>query len=250
VRDASAAPADARARGPATTLDALVQRIVACEKCPRLREYCQEVARVKRRAFRDEEYWGRPVPSFGDTDPALLIVGLAPAAHGGNRTGRTFTGDSSGDWLYRELHEAGFANQAEATAQGDGLVLTGARITSAARCAPPDNKPTAMELDTCRAYLVEEMRLHENLAVVLALGRIGFDAALRAGAESGRLLFDAPPRFAHGAEFSTSDGRITLLASYHPSRQNTQTGRLTRAMFRAPFQRAREIVNARRGTLR
>jgi uracil-DNA glycosylase family 4 len=208
-----------------------------------------EVARVKRRAFRDEVYWGRPVPSFGDPDPVLLIVGLAPAAHGGNRTGRAFTGDSSGDWLYRELHDAGFANQPTSRSREDGLALVGARITSAARCAPPANKPTAQELDTCRNYLVEELRLHGNLRVVLALGRIGFDATLRAGEESGRLRFETRPRFAHGAEACTLDG-IVLLASYHPSRQNTQTGRLTRAMFRGPFRRAREIVNARRAPLR
>ncbi len=238
-----------RGSSSSSRLDALVRRIVACELCPRLRAHCREVARVKRRAFREEEYWGRPVPSFGDPDPVLLVVGLAPAAHGGNRTGRTFTGDSSGDWLYRGLHDAGFANQAESRGRDDGLTLLGARITSAARCAPPGNKPSATELDTCRGYLVEELRLHEHLVVVLALGRIGFDAILRAGEESGRLLFDSRPRFGHGAEARTRDGRITLLASYHPSRQNTQTGRLTRAMFRAPFRRAREIVNAHRGSL-
>ncbi len=231
-------------------VEKLRRRIVACERCPRLRAYCALVARTKRRAYRDEEYWGRPIPSFGDDDPRLLIVGLAPAAHGANRTGRIFTGDSSGDWLFRALHDFGFANQAESIAAGDGLRLRGARVTCSARCAPPGNRPTPSELRACLPYLVEEFRLFRRVRVVIALGRIAFDAALRAGESSERLRFAARPRFAHGAEAVGDDGSLVLLSSYHPSRQNTQTGRLTRAMFDAPFRRAREILNARGRSVR
>jgi uracil-DNA glycosylase family 4 len=240
----------AGARKKHDPFDALARRIVACTRCPRLRAHCEEIARAKRRAYRDETYWGLPVPSFGDPDPYLLVVGLAPGAHGANRTGRVFTGDSSGEWLYRELHDAGFASGASSRGPGDGLVLSGARITCAVRCAPPGNRPRPDEIAACRPYLVEELARLRRIAVILALGRIAFDAVLRAGEESGRITFEAKPKFAHGGESVTRDGRLVLLASYHPSRQNTQTGRLTRTMFRAPFRRAREILHAHRRNLR
>ena len=226
----------------------LAERIVACQRCPRLIEHCRQVARVKRRAYRDQEYWGAPVPSFGSTDPRLLVVGLAPGAHGANRTGRIFTGDSSGDWLYRALHTSGFANQPRSIARGDGLELRHATVSCAARCAPPQNKPTARELANCLPYLVEELESFSRLAVIIALGKIGFAAVLRAWREAGRPPFPRPWRFAHGAELSSAiDGAaaVTLIASYHPSRQNTQTGRLTRRMFHRPFRRARALISDR-----
>jgi uracil-DNA glycosylase family 4 len=221
----------------------LADRIVACRRCPRLVAHCREIAREKRRAYRDEPYWGRPVPPFGDPDPRLLVVGLAPGAHGANRTGRVFTGDSSGDWLYRALHEAGFANQPNSVRRDDGLALRAAAVTCAVRCAPPRNRPTAAEAEACRPFLVEEMRRYRRLVVVLALGRFAFDAVRRALAPAGRAGVDRSFRFRHGAEQTTEEG-VTILASYHPSRQNTQTGRLTRAMFRRPFARARALIEA------
>ncbi|MCA9752834.1 MAG: uracil-DNA glycosylase [Gemmatimonadetes bacterium] len=222
--------------------DPLVERIVACETCERLRSHCREIARVKRRAYREEEYWGRPVPPFGPRSPRLLVVGLAPGAHGANRTGRVFTGDSSGDWLYRALHAHGFANRAESVRAGDGLALRDATVTCAVRCAPPGNRPRPSERDACLPYLVEEIRRARRLRVVLALGRFAFDAFLRAWPAAGRVSWEERPAFAHGAETRAGDGRVTLLASYHPSRQNTQTGRLTEAMFDAPFARARALL--------
>lgn len=222
-------------------LSALEKRIVACTRCPRLIAHCRKVAREKRRAYRDETYWGRPVPPFGAANPALLVVGLAPGAHGANRTGRIFTGDASGDWLFRAMHAHGFANRPGSERRGDGLALASARVTCAVRCAPPDNKPTAREAENCRPFLEEELRRTPGLRVVLALGRFAFDRFLRAWNSAGRVPF-AAPRFGHGAECRTEDGRIVLLASYHPSRQNTQTGRLTRAMFDRPFARARSIL--------
>ncbi len=219
----------------------LSDRIVACRRCPRLVAHCRKVAREKRRAYRDESYWGLPVPPFGDADPRLLVVGLAPGAHGANRTGRLFTGDSSGDWLYRALHEAGFANQASSTHAGDGLELRDATVTCAVRCAPPQNRPTAAEADACRPFLIEELQRYRRLAVVLVLGKFAFDAIRRALPPAGRGEVGATFRFRHGAEHRTAEG-LTILASYHPSRQNTQTGRLTRAMFRRPFARARSLI--------
>jgi uracil-DNA glycosylase family 4 len=220
----------------------LNQRIVACTRCPRLIEHCAEVARTKRRAYRDETYWGKPVPSFGVAQPRLLVVGLAPGAHGANRTGRMFTGDSSGDWLYRALHEHGFANQAGSTHRRDGLKLLDARITAAAHCAPPGNKPSRTELDACRPFLVEEIGGLRRLRVVLALGGIAFDAVRKAWRELERPPFAPKPKFAHRAEAVSGD--VTLLCSYHPSRQNTQTGRLTRAMWHGVFRRARRLLDA------
>ena len=222
----------------------LADRIIRCRKCPRLLAHCREIAREKRRAYRDDDYWGRPVPPFGAKNPRLLVIGLAPGAHGANRTGRVFTGDSSGDWLYRALFEAGFANRPESVAAGDGLRLKDAVVTCAVRCAPPGNKPTVLERDACLPYLDEELRTYRRLAVVIALGKFGFDAFRRAWKESGRGDWLAPPTFAHGAETRAADDRVTLIASYHPSRQNTQTGRLTRSMFAAPFTRARQLLDS------
>jgi uracil-DNA glycosylase family 4 len=199
------------------------------------------VAREKVRRYRDEEYWGRPIPSFGNRSARLLIVGLAPAAHGGNRTGRIFTGDRSGDFLYHALHASGFANQPWSRHRGDGLRLRDCYITAAVRCAPPDNKPTAQELATCQPYLVQELRLLRRVRVVVALGRIGFDAFLKAWVRAGRSLPTPRPRFAHGATAELPGG-IRLLASYHPSRQNTQTGRLSAAMFQQIFSRAADTL--------
>jgi len=220
----------------------LERDIVACRTCARLVAHREEVARVKRRAYRDEEYWGRPVPSFGPASARLLVVGLAPGAHGANRTGRVFTGDSSGDWLYAALHAAAFANRPESVRAGDGLRLRDARVTCAVRCAPPGNKPSADERAACAAFLREELRICAKVRVVIALGRVGFEETLRAWRALERGAWAERPRFAHGAEAVTRDGKVTLLSSYHPSRQNTQTGRLTREMFAAPFTRARALL--------
>lgn len=213
----------------------LRERIIACETCGRLRDHCREIARVKRRAYREEEYWGRPVPSFGVRSPRLLVLGLAPGAHGANRTGRVFTGDDSGLWLYRALHEAGFANQPESVHVRDGLRLRDAAVSCAVRCAPPANKPNAAERDACLPYLVEEIRSYRKLRVVMPLGRFAFDALRHAWPETGLSPWAGKPAFGHAAEHRTEDGNITMICSYHPSRQNTQTGRLTRAQFRRPF---------------
>ena len=225
-------------------LAALARRVVACARCPRLRAHCRRVAREKKREFADWTYWGKPVPGWGDPAARLLIVGLAPAAHGANRTGRMFTGDSSGDWLYAALQRYGFANQPESRSRDDGLALRDCWITAAARCAPPDNKPTPRELANCRPYLVAEARLLTNVAVVVTLGRIAFEAWLKAAGWWDRLSPPERPRFAHGAEAGLSDGTVQL-SSYHPSRQNTNTGRLTREMWLDVFRRARELVDQR-----
>jgi uracil-DNA glycosylase family 4 len=229
---------------PGPNSSSLAERIVKCTRCPRLRAHCEEVARVKRRAYRDETYWGRPIPPFGTRDPRLVVVGLAPGAHGANRTGRIFTGDSSGDWLYRALHAHGFANQPESTSIDDGLRLVDAVVTCPVRCAPPQNRPTSGERAACLPFLVEELASYRRLQVVLCLGRIGFEETLKAWAGTGRPGWSERPRFAHGAEHPNDDGSVHLLCSYHPSRQNTQTGRLTRAMFHRPFRRARAILGS------
>ena len=223
---------------------ALARDITACQRCVRLRRYCTSVARERRRAYQDQEYWGRPVPGFGDPAAQLLVVGLAPAAHGGNRTGRVFTGDSSGDWLYEALHRFGWANQAESTARDDGLRLAGAYVTAAARCAPPANKPTREEFENCRRWLAGEIALLERVRVVLALGSVAHEHWLRAAGWWDQLPARERPAFAHAAEAVLPDG-TTLLASYHPSRQNTNTRRLTRPMWHAVFRRARELLDAR-----
>jgi uracil-DNA glycosylase family 4 len=203
------------------------------------------VAHEKKREFRDEHYWGKPVPGFGDPRARLLVVGLAPAAHGGNRTGRVFTGDSSGDWLYEALHRYGFANQPESTDRRDGLRLTGAYVTASGRCAPPGNKPTARELERCRPFLEAEIRLLEDTRVVVLLGRIAWERWLRASGWWDRLSPRDRPRFAHAAEAVLPDG-THVISSYHPSRQNTNTGKLTRPMWHAIFARAREIADLSR----
>ncbi len=200
----------------------------------------ESVARVRRRQFRDEEYWGRPLPGFGDPAARLLVVGLAPAAHGGNRTGRMFTGDQSGDWLMRAMHGAGFANRPDSRARDDGLRLRDAYITAAARCAPPENRPTLEELATCRPFLLRERAVLDRVSVIVALGQIAFATVLTVERERGAVLPRPLPRFAHGAEALL--GTVTLLASYHPSQQNTQTGRLTAAMLAAIFDRARTLL--------
>jgi uracil-DNA glycosylase family 4 len=223
------------------TLAILNERIVACELCPRLRTHCAEVARKRRRAYADWEYWGRPVPSFGDPMARVLVLGLAPGAHGSNRTGRPFTGDGSGDFLYPVLHAAGFASQPTATSRDDGMKLTGLWITSVVRCAPPLNKPTTEELRNCAPWLDEEMKLLANLRVVVCLGRIAFDGLLAHLTRVGSLKARARWVFVHGAEYKLPGGLIAI-ASYHPSLQNTNTGKLTRAMLLQVFRRARKLA--------
>jgi uracil-DNA glycosylase family 4 len=224
----------------------LQREITDCTACPRLVAYRERVAREKRRQYRDEAYWGRPLPAFGDPSARLLIIGLAPAAHGGNRTGRMFTGDSSGLWLARALHGSGFANQPTSERRDDGLALRDAVITAAVRCAPPDNKPTPQEFATCRSFLIRELALLKQVEVVVALGKLAFEAYLAARAEMALAIPRPRPAFAHGAGYALPDG-VTLLASYHPSRQNTQTGRLTAAMLSSVFRSARRALNHRRG---
>jgi len=223
------------------TLKALNARIVDCNLCPRLRAHCAEVARVRRRAYADWEYWGRPVPSFGDPDARVLALGLAPGAHGSNRTGRPFTGDGSGDFLYPVLFEAGFASQPQATSRNDGMRLTGLWINSVARCAPPGNKPTTEELRNCAPWLDEELLLLRDLRVVVCLGRIAFDGLLAHAQRTGKLNSRAGYTFSHGAEYTLPSG-LQVITSFHPSLQNTNTGRLTRPMFLAVFLRARKLA--------
>jgi uracil-DNA glycosylase family 4 len=225
------------------SIDDVAEAIVACRRCPRLRAWCERVARERKRQYRDQEYWGRPVPGFGDPRARLLVVGLAPAAHGGNRTGRVFTGDSSGAWLYEALHRFGFASRPVSLDRGDGLSLMDCYVTAAARCAPPANRPTPAELDNCRTFLETEIRLLRRVRVIVALGRVGHEAWLKAAGWWGRLPAPDRPRFGHGRARHLPDGTI-LLASYHPSRQNTNTGRLTRPMWRAIFRRARRLLDA------
>ncbi|MBI2678565.1 MAG: uracil-DNA glycosylase [Candidatus Koribacter versatilis] len=219
----------------------LNQEIVACERCPRLREHCTTVAREKRRAYRDQEYWGKPVPAFGDPDARVLILGLAPGAHGSNRTGRPFTGDGSGYFMYPVLHETGFASQAEALRRDDGMKLTGAWITSVGRCAPPANKPTTEELANCAPFLDREAAGLKKVRVVVVLGKIAFDGYLGHLKRRGFQFRRADYVFGHGARYEMPDGR-TLLCSYHPSMQNTNTGKLTKAMFAKIFKEARKLA--------
>jgi uracil-DNA glycosylase len=226
---------------PLMLLSMLNARITGCELCPRLREHCREIGRTRKREFASEDYWARPVPGFGDPAARLLIVGLAPGAHGSNRTGRVFTGDASGDWLYEALHRYGWANRSVARSRDDGLLLTDCYITAAARCAPPDNRPTREELDRCRPYLEAELGLLRSVRVVLALGRVGWESWLRAAGWWDRLGVAGRPRFAHGQETVLPDG-IALVSSFHPSRQNTNTGRLTRPMWHGVFQRIRTFL--------
>ncbi|HLJ01946.1 MAG TPA: uracil-DNA glycosylase [Solirubrobacteraceae bacterium] len=214
--------------------------MTSCRRCPRLVAWREEVARVKRAAFADQEYWGRPVPGFGDPRARVLVVGLAPAAHGGNRTGRIFTGDRSGDWLFAALYRAGFANQPTSVSRDDGLELRDMYIAAAVRCAPPVNRPLPSERDNCLPYLVSELELLEGLRVIVCLGSFAWDAALRVLGAHGAVAPRPRPRFGHLAEGRVGD--YVLLGSYHPSQQNTFTGKLTEPMFDAVFTRARELM--------
>lgn len=223
------------------SLAQLNAEIVACSRCVRLREHCANVASVRRRAYADWEYWGKPVPSFGDPKARVLALGLAPGAHGSNRTGRPFTGDGSGDFLYPVLHDAGFASQPKASSRDDGMKLNDLWITSVGRCAPPDNKPTPEELRNCAPWLDEEMRLLRNLRVVVCLGRIAFDGLLNWAQREGHLDSRKGFVFGHGVEY-TLPNALRVIASYHPSLQNTNTGKLTRPMFLKIFQRARAVA--------
>jgi uracil-DNA glycosylase family 4 len=221
------------------SLEAVTADIVDCFLCPRLVAWREEVALEKRASFRDETYWGRPVPGFGDPAARLLVVGLAPAAHGGNRTGRVFTGDRSGDWLFAALHRAGYANQPTSVAIDDGLRLTDCYIAAAVRCAPPANKPTVDERERCLPYLRRELALLRDVRVVVVLGQFAYDVMCR------ELGVRPKPRFGHGAEVAAAGNGPTIVCSYHPSQQNTFTGTLTVPMFDAVFQRARQLSSAR-----
>jgi uracil-DNA glycosylase len=221
-----------------TALDKLNEQVIDCVRCPRLVAWRRLVAEEKRASFAHEEYWGRPVPGFGDARARLLVVGLAPAAHGGNRTGRVFTGDRSGDWLYRALHRAGYANQPTSVSRDDGLRLRDCYITAVVKCAPPANKPHPSERDNCVPYLVAELELLDRACVIVCLGSFAWDGALRALATLGHTA-KPKPRFGHLSEAKV--GAYTLLGSYHPSQQNTFTGKLTEPMFDAVFRRAKEL---------
>jgi uracil-DNA glycosylase family 4 len=233
----------AAAAAAALSVDQLDASVSECRACPRLVEWRERVAAEKRRSFADDDYWGRPVPGFGDPAATILVVGLAPAAHGANRTGRMFTGDRSGDWLYAALHRTGLANQPTSTSVDDGLRLSGVRITAAVRCAPPANQPTPAERDTCAPWLDAELRLLPSTRVVLALGGFGWAAALGALGRAGVELPRPRPKFGHGAEVSL--GRWVLLGSFHPSQQNTFTGRLTEEMLDDVLVRARTLAGLR-----
>jgi uracil-DNA glycosylase family 4 len=231
-----------------TWLTRLNQEVVACTRCPRLVAYREKVAREKRRAYLDWDYWGKPVPGFGDPNARVLILGLAPGAHGSNRTGRPFTGDSSGYFMYPVLHETGFANQPNGTHREDGLVLRDAYITAAVRCAPPDNKPSPQEIAACSPYLDRELDGLKNVRVVVSLGRIGFDAYLNYLKRKGLLKGKKDYLFRHGAIYEMPDGKL-LLVSFHPSNQNTNTGKLTRAMFVKIFEEAARLADTSEGTV-
>ncbi|MEX2100078.1 MAG: uracil-DNA glycosylase [Acidimicrobiia bacterium] len=220
-------------------LDALNAEIVECRACPRLVEWRERVAREKRASYRDETYWGRPVPGFGDPDARLLLAGLAPAAHGGNRTGRVFTGDRSGDWLFAALHRAGYANQPTSVSADDGLRLDDAYVAAAVRCAPPANKPTTDERDRCLPYMQRELGLLTNVRVIAVLGAFAYEAVWRLLGAAGVELPRPRPKFAHGLEVPTA--RATVLGCFHPSQQNTFTGKLTEPMLDRLLARAREL---------
>ncbi len=219
-------------------LEALAREVVDCRRCDRLVEWREEVARVKRASFAGEEYWGRPLPGFGDPDAAVIVLGLAPAAHGGNRTGRIFTGDRSGDWLFASLHRTGFANQPTSVARDDGLALSGCYVTAAVRCAPPANRPLPVERDNCLPYFLRELSLLHRARVIVCLGGFAWEAAFRALADCGVQTPRPRPKFGHGARVAL--GRYELLGCYHPSQQNTFTGRLTEPMIDEVFVAARE----------
>jgi uracil-DNA glycosylase family 4 len=229
--------------GGIPSLDRFNCELVTCNRCPRLVAHREQIGREKRRAYREWEYWARPVPGFGDPYGRVLVLGLAPGAHGSNRTGRMFTGDSSGYFLYRVLHATGFASQAQSTHRDDGLRLSDCYITAAVHCAPPGNKPLPDEIARCAEFLDRELEILPNIRVVVALGRVGFDAYLNHLKRHGLLQRKSAYTFAHGARFAMPDGRI-LLASYHPSNQNTQTGKLTRAMLTKIFRKAQNLLTA------
>lgn len=221
-------------------LESLREKIVHCDRCERLRKYCEQVAQVKRRAYREQVYWGKPVPGWGDTQARLIIIGLAPGAHGANRTGRMFTGDRSGDFLYAALYRAGLCNQPTSKSLSDGLTLLGVYITAVGRCAPPENKPLPEELGNCRPFLETELRLLQSARVILALGRIAYDGTLRALEALGELSTEKPTVFAHhSVKFI---GKYKLVSSYHVSQQNTQTGRLTEQMFDAVLKTCLRLI--------
>lgn len=223
-----------------SALAVLNHEVIQCTKCPRLVEYREQIGREKRRAYREHEYWARPVPGFGDPKARVLILGLAPGAHGSNRTGRPFTGDRSGEFMYPILYKVGFASQPTATDRNDGLKLIDCYITAAVRCAPPDNKPLPSELANCAPYLDRELAILKNLTVVVALGKIAFDAYLSYLKRNGVITSRSGYVFAHGAEYGMPNG-MTLLASYHPSNQNTATGKLTATMFEEVFRRVKNL---------
>ena len=226
---------------PRHDLDRLREELIGCRRCPRLVAWREKVAREKRAAYRDDEYWGRPVPGFGDPEASVLVVGLAPAAHGANRTGRMFTGDRAGEWLYGAMHRAGFANQPLSRDRNDGLALKGAYVTAGVRCAPPGNRPTTGERDRCASFLHREVEIMwERLRTIVALGGFAFAVVLRTLAERGVAIPRPRPRFGHGAEVDL--GKVVLIGSYHPSQQNTFTGKLTEEMFDAVWGRAAERV--------
>jgi uracil-DNA glycosylase len=237
--------ANPRAKKSSDSFDKLSHDIATCTTCPRLISWCQKVAVEKRASYANDTYWGRPVPGFGDPLASVLVLGLAPAAHGANRTGRVFTGDRSGDWLFRAMHRAGFASQPTSTTADDGLTLTGAYVNAAVRCAPPDNKPEPAERDACKPFLDRELNLLSELRVIIALGQFAYDAVNRHA-----VLQKPKPKFGHGVEATASlttpkgERPVTVLCSFHPSQQNTFTGRLTEPMFDAIFSRARTIAES------
>ncbi len=225
-----------------TDIEHINQEIIECRKCPRLVAWREQVAREKVKRFANEDYWGKPVPGFGDPDAQVLIVGLAPAAHGANRTGRMFTGDRSGEWLYRALHTFGFANQSESHVLNDGLELYNCYITAAVRCAPPANKPAPDEFANCSQFLLQEIEALKNVEIVVCLGKIGWETALKSFKAAGKIDYERIPQFSHGGEWSYNE--LTFIGSYHPSQQNTFTGKLTQPMFNSIFQRVVHLLGA------
>lgn len=223
------------------TIPSLHKEIIACRKCPRLVEWREEISETKTKRFQEWDYWGKPVPGFGDPNAQVLLVGLAPAAHGANRTGRMFTGDESGNWLYRALYKSGFANHQNSTSRSDGIQLQNCYITATCRCAPPKNKPLPEEIRNCRPFILQEFHLLKKLRVVIGLGKIGFDAAFDCVKEIGWTALRFRPKFSHGTIIPVND-HLYLIGSYHPSQQNTFTGKLTEPMFNSIFSKAKKLL--------